>query len=330
MVSQPAGSSMFESAPAARRHAALALSMLLALSGCTWFDEPPERARGPQSADSAQVDGAQANAVPGDVALQEADFSASAGPSAASEADAPPVAGASVAAPGAVELRVLLVRVPVEQRAAMRSVWNHIREEVVSGELSMRLHENGFRVGIGHEKWWPQIKAAIDEIEGHRATQFDPVRLPPGYPLALELDSEPHDQTLFHVAADGVISGGTWAQSRNVLRISHSSDFRGPGRLLVKIMPEVRQRLEGWRWLRTESGLWQTPNYNGQAFEVVGVSLPLEPDEFILIAPGERAGKFGLIGGAFLRGELDGKSLESYLFLTLGAADAGTTGQLGK
>ncbi|MFO0838493.1 MAG: hypothetical protein U1D55_08175 [Phycisphaerae bacterium] len=289
--------------------------MALSLSpiGCSWLDAP-------RSAETQPAPAEETSDVP--AAGSEATPAGASGPVTIEQA--PP------STPGAATLSVLHVRLPASQRTAAERLWNYVREDVVPAPVALRLHENGFRVGIGHERTWNSVRQAIDEIDDRRSMQLDPVRLPPNYPLALELDSEPRDQTLFHVASDGVISGSTWAQSRNVLRVTFNPDFRGPGRALLNVTPEVRQRLDGWRWVRSESGLWQTPKYSGQAFDLVAVNVALEHNEFLLIAPGERAAANGLIGGAFLRSEIDGVVQESYIFLKLDVADAGSRSQLGR
>jgi hypothetical protein len=168
---------------------------------------------------------------------------------------------------------------------------------------------------VGHGHWWNVVKATLDAIEGVQSAPLNPVRLPADFPLALELDQEPREQTLFFVADDGVLSGETWVHSRNVLRVSHALDLEAPDEVRLSVVPEVRQRLQGWRWVRNEAGLTQLPNYNGRAFPAAGFALHLQPGEFLLIAPGDRADVFGMLGGALLTHEIDGRRYDSYVFL---------------
>lgn len=214
-----------------------------------------------------------------------------------------------------VELHMMLVQVPFEGRKLAEKVWNHVRENALPSEQSLLLRRNGVRVGVGHEQWWDAVKAALDAVEGTQVNLPDPVRIPPNYPLALELDSEPHDQTLFFMDYDGILTGSTWLQGRNVLRVSYVLDARGEDRVLLSAVPEVRQRQTGLRWIRTEAGLWQVPRFGGRAFPAAGFSVGLEPGEFVLIAPSDKAGLFGLVGGAFLTEEKDGQRLDAYVFL---------------
>jgi hypothetical protein len=212
-------------------------------------------------------------------------------------------------------LSVLHVQIPRDRRQQAEPLWNHLREDVVDGRTALRLRKNGLRVGLGHGQWWEAIKATIDATEGARSVTLSPVQLPPGYPLALELDERPREQTLFFVGEDGILSGETWPHSRNVLRVSYDLDLADPQRARLTVVPEVRQRLDGWRWVRTAAGLTQTPSYEGRAFGAAAFGTGLEPGEFLLIAPSREAELFGIVGGAFLSQDVDGRPFDSYVFL---------------
>lgn len=214
-----------------------------------------------------------------------------------------------------VVLTVLHVQIPRGGREQVQPLWNHLREDFLDGSTVLRLGNNGLRVGIGLAEWWDAVKATIDTTEGVRSVALDPVRVPPNYPLALELDERPREQTLFYMADDGILTGETWPQSRNVLRVSYDVDLANPQRVRLAIVPEVRQRLDGWRWVRSDAGLSQIPNYNGRAFPTAAFVTELEPGQFLLVAPGRQADLFGIVGGAFLSSEEDGRRYDSYVFL---------------
>jgi hypothetical protein len=81
------------------------------------------------------------------------------------------------------------------------------------------------------------------------------------------------------------------------------------------VVPEVRQRLDGWRWVRTTTGVSQTPEYYGRAFAAAAFSVQLQPSEFLLIAPSRDADVYGIVGGAFLSGAAEADRYDSYVFL---------------
>jgi hypothetical protein len=214
-----------------------------------------------------------------------------------------------------VVFTVLHVQVPTERRAQVEPLWNHLREEVFNNSTAVRLRKNGLRVGIGNAEWWEAVKATLDATEGVRSRTLDPVRLPVNFPLALELDQRPREQTLFFVADDGILTGETWPHSRNVLRVSYELNRMRPERVRLSVVPEVRQRLDGWRWVRSGSGVAQMPEYNGRVFSAAAFAVDLEPGEFLLVAPSREADLYGIVGGTFLSSADDGGRYDSYVFL---------------
>jgi hypothetical protein len=258
---------------------------------------------------------------------------------AAPVADEPPVADADTgftlvraaqAGPGAVapprrayELAVLHILVPREQEVALEKIWNYLREDVLAADTDLRLRRNGLRVGVGHAQWWEPIRAALESLEGHQVAPTTSLRMPVGLPLALELDSEPRPQTLFCVGVDGFLSGGTWPESRNVLRVTYGPDLQDADRIVLRVIPEVHQKQDGWRWVRTEAGLWQIPRQAMQAFDAAGFTLTLGPGEFALLAPSENARVRGLLGDAFLTRASEGRHYCSYIFLRPEARQVG-------
>lgn len=216
-----------------------------------------------------------------------------------------------------VVLGVLHVQIPRSERARTQPLWNHLREDILDGATALRLRQNGFRVGIGDGQWWEAVQAVLDALVGVRVISPAPVRVVPNYPLLLELDTGPREQTLFFLADDGILTGETWPASRNVLRVSYGLDLQNPRRVRVLVVPEVRRRVARGRWLPGQAGLRQLPDCAGRAFAAAAFRADLEPGEFLLIAPSEQAELFGIIGGAFLASEEDGRRYDSYVFLRL-------------
>lgn len=290
--------------------------MVLAMqaTGCNGLAQPP--ANGVASPTSAP---AVATSTPAPPEPDDAAPTMLAPPLPSSPANA----GAERTPAASIELSVLHVRIPRNQREAAEKVWNHLREDFLDSEKMLGLHRNGLRVGVGRELSWDAIKAALDALAGFQSSPLRSLRLPAGLPLGLELDTEPREQTLFFVESDGILTGSTWPQSRNVLRVTYVIHPQQVQRTYLRIVPEVRQRLDGWQWVRTEAGMWQTPKYDGRAFPAAGFSAGLEAGEFLLIAPGKRADVFGLIGGVFLCWRENDQNYDSYFFLRPEAAHGG-------
>lgn len=215
----------------------------------------------------------------------------------------------------AIRLSILQVQVPSDRRGQAERVWDHVRETVLDGETLRTLRRNGFRVGVGRAERWDAIRGTLDNITGRRVREVEPVRLPPGMPLGIELDREPHEQTIFCVERDGILSGNTWTDSRNLLRCSYTYDVRDAQRVLLSVVPEVRQRLPGFQWIRSEAGFEQAPRNDGQAFSAVAFAVPLEPGQFLLVGPSEKVEVSGVVGSAFLVEIDDSGRYDSYVFL---------------
>ena len=212
-------------------------------------------------------------------------------------------------------LLVLHVQVPRSETVAMQRVWRYVREGFLPAAQQLSLRRNGLRVGIGHAQGWGPIRDAIDAVEGHIVNISQPVRIPAGFPLALELDTDPSSQTLFFMGPDGVLSGETWADSRDVLRVVYQPDPQVPGAAMLDIRPQVRQKQSGMQLVQTVAGLSQVPRTSARTFDVAGFAATLRDGEFLLIGPSTGDLAYGLIGEVFLSREVQGTRYDSYVVL---------------
>lgn len=210
---------------------------------------------------------------------------------------------------------------PRAQRGATAKIWNFLREDWLDADTAARLRRNGLRAALGREDFWDVIRQILDSVKDHRVFQHDAVRLPPNYPLALELDTEPRSQTLFFVGDDGILTGETWDASRNVLRLDYRLDLQRPDGIILEVVPEVRRRQEGTRFVRTESGVMLVPKYDGRAFPAASFAVRLEPGDFLVVAPSEQSDVYGIVGGAFLTESVDGQPFDSLVFVRTDLSD---------
>lgn len=215
-----------------------------------------------------------------------------------------------------VVLSVFHVYVPQEQHASAGLIWRHLREDLPGAEAGLRLRRNGIRFGVGHDRSWDAIRAAIEAIEGRRTSETSRVMLRPGFPLALELNPRSHEQTIFCIGPDGTLSGGTWRDGRSVLLVQHAVDVQRPERVHLLVVPTLIQESAEGRWTQDASGAWQlAPAQSQRAFSAASFAAPLEPGEFLLIAPSAEARVSGLIGHEFLTRESEGRVFELFLFI---------------
>lgn len=239
---------------------------------------------------------------------------------------AQPAPAALRSAPRTAALSVVHVKAPARRAPLLEAVWGHLREDLLGSDTYRHLMANGIRVGKGHADEWNAIRAIIDGIPDCRVNMGEPVNLPALFPLDLELDLEPRDQTIFFLDRFGVLSGATWPASRNVLRVAYGFDPQDHLAVQLVVTPQVRQQATGKRWVRTDLGLSQVTTHRGRGYGELAVGVTLREGEFLVLAPNERAGLSGLIGRAFMREVVDDEAFDSLIFIRPAIADA-TSGQ---
>ncbi len=217
-----------------------------------------------------------------------------------------------------VVLDILHVQTPREQFAETAPIWRRLREDAFSSEAALRLRRNGMRVGVGTRDAWAAIQSTLAAIAGVRSQQQEPMRLPAGFPIALEVDENPADQTIFTVGGDGVLSGETWNQSQVVLRVTQRPLGGEPPRVRLALVPEVRRRSDKLKWIRTEEGPTQVPDYDGRAYAGAAVTVDLTDEEFVVLAPSEAARVYGILGGVLLSRVEEDARFDSLIFLRPG------------
>lgn len=228
---------------------------------------------------------------------------------------APPTPVAeSRANPGILVVSALHVRVPEESLKQVSPIWNHLYEQVLDGQTLLTLRQNGVRVAVGHERFWEAVRAVLDAVEGRRVNDYEPLLVPRGYPLLLELDDHPHAQTLFVFDRNGTLSGATLPAGRNRLRLTCALVSREKPRALLSVVPEVGQRSEKAFWLEPAE---RQPGAREKCttFPACGVSVALSEGEFLVLAPADPRRNDNLVGGAFLTDEIDGNRYHSFIFI---------------
>jgi hypothetical protein len=212
-------------------------------------------------------------------------------------------------------LMILHVQTPRAARAAAAGVWDLVREDALDSGTVARLNSNGVRVGIGQIARWDAVKDIFNASEKSRVYELPPLRNRPGVPLALSLDTSPHDQTIFFLDDDGILSGASWPASQKVLRVSYGLDMQQRETVRLMVVPEIRQELSPALSYTKGEGWAAGPRREGRAYASAAFEVPLSSEEFVLIGPGEKADVFGIVGGAFLTDLLNGERYDAYVFI---------------
>ncbi len=291
------------------------------LGGCGLFGEKRDPESRPSTASAASAEVESADSRPAEERRGAETTTDDPDAKAAAEVAPDGVESESVsrevlAGPAPAQMRVAAfnVLIPRGSEGEVRAIWRHLREDVIAADLASRLRANGLRVGVGNARWWTAIRSSLERVEGVRVSASAPLRQRVGAPLTLELDTEPRDQTIFQIGADGMLSGNTFPASRNLLRVLYQPDARPSGRIWVSVTPTIRQELGGQRWQRTAQGIALAPNEHTTTIDSAAWALWLERDEFLVVAPSESGSLDGLLGDALLSAQLDGKAYSSFLF----------------
>lgn len=219
----------------------------------------------------------------------------------------------------------LHVEIPASEQQLFRTLWSHVREDVLPADVSSRLRANGVRAGVGLVRTWDSVRAALDSAPGRLVHDTPSVALPPRFPVMIELDAEPRDQTLFLVSDEGELRGKTWQASRNVLRLAYLPDAQRDARMLLNVTPTVWQpegpdeqdaaSISLPEWLGSPA-----PRFTPLA--EASFTLALSAGEYLLVGPSDNADVPNLLGRTFLTANADGRVVYTLLFLKLEPAYA--------
>jgi hypothetical protein len=211
-----------------------------------------------------------------------------------------------------------VVRIEVPQGSVSRSagVWSHLDEQAVDAQRAVTLRRNGLRVGVGRPESWVPIKSILDAIPD-RLVYHETPSLNAGV-LSLELSAEPDDQTLFFFRDDGTMAGESFPASWNAFQVTYEVTYDDPGKvvMMLKVVPEVRQREGKTEWVRREGHFTRVPVYHGRVLHELAIMTALSEGSFLAIGPGEAIGVDSAVGQVLLTRKADGKRYESIYFLT--------------
>lgn len=214
-----------------------------------------------------------------------------------------------------VRYDVLRVEVPVGTVSKNETLWNHVDESIIPFAVSRRLRVNGFRLGITDAVVWPAIKAFLDSAGAAQAMQAG-LSQTDLLPFAIQVDQLPRDHTVFFIGRDDKLRGSKFADSVLLFRVRHAFDPDSMSEFQLSFVPEVRRANPRTVLSATESGLRETPVYEGKVFGELRADIEASEHSIVVIGPSERAGRKFLIGTQFLCGDRNGIRFERIFFVT--------------
>jgi hypothetical protein len=215
-----------------------------------------------------------------------------------------------------IDFSVLRTTAPEGVFSESLKIWNHLDSQAIPAAKARLLAKNGVRVGRGHIDTWIPIKALLDAEEGVMSSQSR-IRVSNGYPLILELDAAPRDQTFFLFRPSGHLAGADYPGSVNIIRVEYTIPPTAPGNVVVEVMPEVRltearraepEKLQDLFGPKTEKV--------SRIVRELAFKTQLGPDEFLVVGPNEAAHSGHLIGSLMLCEQRDGVGYETMYFIT--------------
>jgi len=224
-----------------------------------------------------------------------------------------------------VEFSVLRARVPEGVFSRSAKIWNHLDPEIIPAETSRLLARNGLRVARGHVDAWMPIKALLDSEKDVTSSQSR-MRVSNGFPLMLELDSAPRDQTCFLFRSNGHLAGASYPQSVNSFRVEYTIPPTAPGEVVVDVMPEIRLTETRRPPPRTvEEFLGPRTEQVSRVVRELAFKVQLGAEDFFVVGPSESVHSGHLVGTLMLCEELEGRRYESMYFVTPRVMSTGRT-----
>ena len=136
-----------------------------------------------------------------------------------------------------------------------------------------------------------------------------PPSLPDSVSVALQLNNDPLDQTIFFYRSNGTLSGGSFLGATDVFRITWEFNNDNVEQVVVYFTPEVRQDQSGVTFKATPQGVAPVPVYEGRVFKELACRLVVSPGGYIVLGPGADVSHVGLLGREFLVSPIDGDPL---------------------
>jgi len=221
-----------------------------------------------------------------------------------------------------VHLDVLRVEVPMGSVSTSASIWSHLDEQAIGTQRAVTLRRNGFRVGVGRPEGWEPIKAILDGIPAP-LIYHESVVLGTGG-LSLDITEIPEDQAIFFFRDDGTLTGESFPASRNALQVMYEIAPDDPGKVVLKLIPEIRQHERGTQWVRRDGRYVRVPVYHGRILSELAMTAALPAGWFLAVGPGGEVALGSIVGRALLTRQVEGKRYESIYFFTPQVQRTGT------
>lgn len=212
-----------------------------------------------------------------------------------------------------VKIRVGTIEVPAGSASRSGKLWNYLDEEPVALKSTV-LGLNGFRVGLGIEETWPEVKRALKELTGKTVKMTD-IQTAPGQPTPVVVQEKRPVQTIFSYTEKGFLKGSDYPPGDNLLLLCPTINEYDRDAVLLTIQPQIRTTRH-YRLPTTKDG-YTTLVRRPKIFDFTSMtfSLKVTKGDFLIIGPGAQSSRPSSMGHHFLTRKRGGITFETVLVL---------------
>lgn len=189
-------------------------------------------------------------------------------------------------------------------------VWRFVDELRIDPAQSAFLARNGFRIGTAGEGGVRAIRSALESPE----TRFERVEraVRAGFPLTITLGRTVGNEEIFHYRSSGSLEGRSYSGAVKYLHIDYEADEADPGRMVLRIVPEIFKESAVPKWHRRGGEIRYGNTYEGTTFHELATEISLGSDESLIVGPARPGSFSGILGQAMLTTAVDGERWAAY------------------
>ena len=209
-------------------------------------------------------------------------------------------------------VRVAMVEVPAG--LSHEELWALVNEGVVSQQVSRRLINNGFRIGLGQADQWDAVCDALGELSG-RPVKSGLVISAPDSPMVIELKGRQTEATVFTVHPDRTVSGRNLPPGDYVLSFLCSHDPINPSSITVTGQPQVHGSRRTPRTVGAGRDMAMVNHRRIIGMNLLTFQMAVPKDGFLVIGPSASIERAHSLGGLFLGATREGIPVERLVVL---------------
>ena len=203
---------------------------------------------------------------------------------------------------------------PIDSVRHSRKIWNHLDELRINPTTVPLLARNAVRVGVASPAAWPAIETILHAAGGelHR----EQLITQQGLPATIVVSAIGEPETIFSYARAGRLTGKTFPAGNKLIQFEYAFHPELGNCTELQLSFEVQHDRGGVTWERRGEAIRQVPAIDRFAFEELNVLVTLDPGEFLVIGPSEKADNEYLVGSRYFTGEKSGRSYETLYCIT--------------